>query len=49
VFGYAFVIPLASVAAWVALALLVSMTAAGSFSKANRRQHTADNQRRALL
>ena len=42
VFGYAFVISLALVAAWVALALLVYMTAADSFSKANRRALAAD-------
>jgi hypothetical protein len=45
VFGYAFVISLALVAAWVALALLVYMTAADSFSRANRRQLASDKRR----
>ena len=49
VFGYAFVISLALVAAWVALALLVYMTAADSFSKANRRALAADKKRRPAL
>ena len=49
VFGYAFVILLAVAAAWVALALLVYMTAADSFSKVNRRQLTADKRRRPAL
>jgi hypothetical protein len=49
VFGYAFVISLAVVAAWVALALLIYMTAADSFSKANRRQLAADKKRRPAL
>jgi hypothetical protein len=48
-FGYAFVISLALVAAWVALALLVTMTAADSFSRANRRALAADKRRRAPL
>jgi len=46
VFGYAFVITLAVLAAWVSLALLVYMTAADSFSKANRRHLAADKKRR---
>ena len=49
VFGYAFVILLAVAAAWIALALLVYMTAADSFSKANRRALTAQSKRRAAL
>ena len=49
VFGYAFVISLALVAAWASLALLVYMTAADSFSKANRRQLAADKKRRPAL
>jgi len=49
VFGYAFVILLAVVAAWVALALLVTMTAADSFSKFNRRQLAAEKKRRPAL
>ena len=49
VFGYAFVISLAFVAAWVALALLVNMTAADSFSKSNRRQLAAEKKRRPAL
>jgi hypothetical protein len=49
VFGYAFVISLAVVAAWVALALLIYMTAADSFSKANRRALAADKKRRPAL
>jgi len=49
VFGYAFVISLALVAAGVALALLVYMTAADSFSKANRRALAADKKRRPAL
>ena len=49
VFGYAFVILLAVVAAWVALALLIYMTAADSFSKANRRALAADKKRRPAL
>ena len=49
VFGYAFVISLALVAAWVALALLVYMTAADSFSKANRRDLAAQSKRRPAL
>jgi hypothetical protein len=48
-FGYAFVISLALVAAWVALALLVTMTAADSFSKANRRDLVAQSKRRPAL
>ena len=47
VFGYAFVISLALVAAWSALALLVYMTAADSFSRASRRYHAARKSRRA--
>jgi hypothetical protein len=47
--GYAFVISLALIAAWVALALLVYMTAADSFSKVNRRQLAADKKRRPAL
>ncbi len=46
-FGYAFVISLALLAAWGALALLVTMTAADSFSKANRRALAAAKKRRA--
>lgn len=49
VFGYAFVISLALVAAWAALALLVYMTAADSFSKINRRQLAAQSKRRPPL
>ena len=49
VFGYAFVISLALVAAGVALALLVYMTAADTFSKANRRALAADKKRRPAL
>ena len=49
VFGYAFVISLALVAAWGALALLIYMTAADSFSKANRRALAADKKRRPAL
>jgi hypothetical protein len=48
-FGYAFVISLALLAAWTALALLVTMTAADSFSKANRRALAADKKRRPPL
>ncbi len=48
-FGYAFVISLAVAAAWVALALLVYMTAADSFSRASRRYHAAQSKRRAAL
>jgi hypothetical protein len=48
-FGYAFVISLALVAAWTALALLVAMTAADSFSRANRRALTAQSKRRPAL
>jgi len=46
VVGYAFVITLAVLAAWVSLALLVHMTAADSFSKANRSHLAADKKRR---
>ncbi len=49
VFGYAFVISLAVAAAWVALALLVYMTAADTFSKANRRALATDKRRRPAL
>jgi hypothetical protein len=49
VFGYAFVISLALVAAWSALALLVTMTAADSFSRANRRDLAARSKRRPAL
>jgi hypothetical protein len=49
VFGYAFVIMLAVAAAWVALALLIYMTAADSFSKVNRRQLAADKKRRPAV
>ena len=45
-FGYAFVISLALAAAWGALALLITMTAADSFSKTNRRALAADKRRR---
>jgi hypothetical protein len=48
-FGYAFVISLALAAAWVALALLVYMTAADSFSRANRRDLAAQSKRRPAL
>jgi hypothetical protein len=48
-FGYAFVITLAVAAAWVSLALLIYMTAADSFSKANRRALAADKKRRPAL
>ena len=46
-FGYAFVISLALIAAWAALALIVYLTAADSFSRANRRALAADKKRRA--
>lgn len=48
-FGYAFVISFALVAAWAALALLVYMTAADSFSRANRRALAALSKRRASV
>ena len=48
VFGYVFVISLALIAAWSALALLVYMTAADSFSPASRRDHAAQRSRRGV-